>query len=65
MDEINLMEHYTLDKKQRDFLHGLLKNSIHRPLGIERNVWLMNLVMLFDGTNDKTIIVRGDKNGSG
>lgn len=62
MDEITLMEHYTLSKEQRDFLHGLLENSIHRPLGIERNLWLMDLVMLFDGTNSKTIIVKGDKN---
>ena len=64
MDEINLMETLTLTKEQRDFLHGLLKNSIHRPLGILRNIWLMDLVMMFDGTNDKTIIVKGDKNGS-
>jgi len=61
MDAVNLMEHYTLSKEQRDFLHGLLEKNIQRPLGIERNLWLMDLVMLFDSTNDKCIIVEGDK----
>jgi len=62
MDATDLMEHYTLDKKQRDFLHDLLEKNIQRPLGIARNLWLMDLVMLFDSTNDKIIIVKGDKN---
>ena len=61
MDEINLMEHYTLDKKQRDYLHDLLVQSTKRPLYLPQMGWLMDLVMLFDGTNNKTIIVHGDK----
>ncbi len=54
------METYTLTKEQRDYLHNLLKGSIQRPLGIARNVWLMDLVMMFDNTNDKTIIIKGN-----
>lgn len=62
MDEINLMEHYTLNEKQRKHIHSILKQSTKRPLGLPYMEWLLDLVMLFDGTNNKTIIVYGDKN---
>jgi len=61
MDEINLMEHYTLTEKQRKHIHSILKQSTKRPLGLPYMEWLLDLVMLFDGTNNKTIIVHGDK----
>ena len=60
MDEINLMEHYTLTTKQRDYLFMLLKQSVNRPLGLPQRAWLMDLVMLFDGVNDKCVIIEGD-----
>ncbi len=54
------MELYTLTTKQRDYLHDLLVKTTKRPLNLDRNAWLMDLQMMFDSTNDKTIVVKGD-----
>jgi hypothetical protein len=54
------MEHYILTTQQREYLHDLLVKTTKRPLNVDRNAWLMDLQMMFDSTNDKTIIVKGD-----
>ena len=60
MDEITLMETHTLTKEQRDYVHRMLGRSARRPLGLPEMQWLLDLVMMFDGMHDKTIIVKGD-----
>ncbi len=64
MDAANLMEHYTLSKEQRDYLFNLIELDRKRPMSITQWAKKTNVLMMFDKTNDKTIIVEGDKNGS-
>ncbi len=61
MDEFTLMEHYTLSKEQRDYLFSLVELDRKRPMSITQWAEKTNVLMMFDKTNDKTIVVKGDK----
>ena len=54
------MEHFELTKEQRDYLFSLIHQDMQRPMTIARWAERTNIKMMFDKTNDKTIIVKGD-----